>query len=234
MFRIATATLIAFVAVSLASTTPVGADVIQLDNGDTIHGRLIQVTEKQLKLHHEILGEVDIPRARVHAIVLGDPKTGKVVKPDGTEPEQETPKDVIDRLVNKDFDPKAVEKMQKGAKRQPTPEDVVEQLRREGVDPALKDRLHLMLPGFGAPEVQDYFNGSVQGLMNGSITIQNIRDDAIDARDQLHALMEDLGPDAAALKGYYGILDNFIKKTAPKEPREKQQSPSPNRQNGRR
>jgi hypothetical protein len=191
------------------------AEVIQLNSGETIHGKLLSVNDKTLKIRHEIFGDMEIPRDKVLAIVLGQLSDGKLVKPDGTDAEPETPKQVIDRLVNKEFGPKTVEQLEQGAKRQSTPQDAVDQLRREGVDPRLTDQLHLMLPGFGAPEVQDYFNGKVSGLMDGSVTLQDIRKDAINARDQLNEIMEDLGPDAAALQGYFSILDNFIKKTAP-------------------
>lgn len=128
---------------------------------------------------------------------------------------QETPKEIIDRLVNKEFGPQAVKRLERGAVRQPTPEDAVEQLRIEGVDPRLKSSLHLLLPGFGTPEVQTYFDSRVNGLMDGSMTIQDIRKDAIGARDQLKDIMDDLGADGAALQGYFSILDNFIQKTAP-------------------
>lgn len=199
----------------LVGSPTLRGEVIQLNSGETIHGELIEVNSKHLKIRHEIFGEIEVPRNKVLAIVLSDTKDGKVVKPDGSDAEPETPKQVIDRLTNKDFGPQALKRLERGAKRQATPQDAVDQLRREGVDPRLKDQLHMMLPGFGAPEVQGYFNGSVEGLMNGSITLQDIRKDAINARDQLHEIMEDLGPDAAALQGYFSILDNFIDKTAP-------------------
>ncbi len=218
-----------------ARTSP--ADVIELSNGDTIHARVLQITEQSLKIRHEIFGEVDIPRDRVRGIVLGKVKNSDAARP-GTptgkeqkEEKQETPKEIIDRLVNKDFGPQAVAKLAEGAPRQSTPEDVVEQLRVEGVDPKLRSSLHLMLPGFGTPEVQNYFNGRVEGLMDGSITIQDIRNDAIDARDQLKEIMDDLGADGSALQGYYSILDNFIQKTTPRKQTLKN---APKRQNNSR
>ncbi len=188
---------------------------------------LLEVTEKTLRIRHELFGEVDIPRSKVLAIVMGDPKSpeAKRVNPDGSEAEQETPKEIIDRLVNKDFGPNAIKELEKGKKRQPTPEDAVEQLKREGIPNDLQRSLHLMLPGFGAPEVQGYFNDRVDGLMSGSITIQDIRKDAIGARDQLREIMDDLGQDGAALQGYYSILDNFIEKTKPQTPQQKQSPP---------
>ena len=56
----------------------------------------------------------------------------------------------------------------------------------------------------------------VGGLMSGRISIDDIRDDAIDARDQIRDLEKDLGPQASrALEGYLSILDGFIQETAP-------------------
>ena len=56
----------------------------------------------------------------------------------------------------------------------------------------------------------------VGGLMLGRISIDDIRNDAIDARDQIRDLEKDLGPQASrALEGYLSILDGFIQETAP-------------------
>lgn len=216
MFRQTTLIIAIFVSTSLIGNSA-QAEIIELHNGDIIQADLLQVTEKTLRIRHEVFGEVDIPRAKVHAIVMGDRKSpnAKKIKPDGSDAKQETPKEIIDRLVNKDFGPKAVKELEKDAKRQQTPQDAVEQLRREGIDPDLQRSLHLMLPGFGTPEVQGYFNSRVDGLMKGTLDIGDIRNDAIDARDQLKEIMDDLGQDGAALQGYYSILDNFIQKTKP-------------------
>ena len=221
---------IAFASLILSiSFTPrtICADVIELQGGDIIHADVIKITTDVLTIRHKIFGEVDIPRDQIRGIVLGKTKPGARAIAGGdpnrgagakdSEQKQETPKEVIDRLVNKEFGPKAVEKLERGTIRQPTAEDAVEQLRIEGVDPKLRSSLHLMLPGFGTPEVQGYFDSRVNGLIDGSMTIQDIRKDAIGARDQLKEIMDDLGADGAALQGYFSILDNFIKKTAPPE-----------------
>lgn len=53
----------------------------------------------------------------------------------------------------------------------------------------------------------------------GKRIMDDIRNEAIDARDQLKELMDELGPGGEALRGYYGILDGFIEKTDPNAPR---------------
>jgi len=146
--------------------------------------------------------------------VLGDAKATKKQPAQGYQ-EGESVKDILNRLVPKNFGVKQVRELEKGQQPAPNPDDVVEQLRTEGVDPALVNELKLRLPGFTSPPVQKYFNDTVDGLISGKITLGDIRNDAVKARDQLNDLKKDLGPDGAVLDGYLSILDGFIKETAP-------------------
>lgn len=120
--------------------------------------------------------------------------------------------------MNPAVNPSAVEKLEEGRQQHSTPQGAVEQLRREGVDAKTMGQLHAMLPGFGSPEVQKHFHDRVTGLMSGSLSINDIRNEAIDVRDQLRELMDELGSGGEALGGYYGILDGFIQKTDPNKP----------------
>ena len=201
------------------------ADRLQLSNGDEINGELLEFSGDTIKFRHAILGEFSVPRKQVHAIELGEKRGGNRIMADGTEAGPETPEEVIDRLVNPEFDRAAVKKLGKGAKQHATPQDAVDQLRREGVDAKTMGQLHSLLPGFGSPEVQGVFRDRVEGLMSGSLSINDIRNEAIDVRGQLKELMDDLGPNGAALNGYYGILDGFIKKTDPNMPMQPQGIP---------
>jgi hypothetical protein len=51
--------------------------------------------------------------------------------------------------------------------------------------------------------------------MTGKLNIQDVRKDAITARDGLLDLQKDLGPEGAALNGYLSILNKFIRETEP-------------------
>lgn len=208
---------IAVVLLSLPLT--VRADRLQLSNGDEIEGELLEMSGDQVKFRHPILGTFTIPRQQVHAIELGEQRGGNRLLADGTTAPPETAEEVIDRLVNPDLNRAAVKEAEKGSQRHATPQDAVEQLRNEGVDAKRMSQLHSMVPGFGSPVVQQHFQDRVTGLMNGSLTINDIRNEAIDARDQLKELMDELGPGGEALRGYYGILDGFIEKTDPSAPR---------------
>jgi len=203
----------------------VQADVIELANGDTIRAKVVEITRETLTIHHEVMGTLKIPRARVRAMVFEDVqpqpvpksprKSASKPKAKSGETTQETPKQIIDRLVNKDFGPKSIKEMEKNQKHHQTPEEVIEELRQTGISKEIKTSLQMALPGFSTPEVQGYFNDRVGGLMDGTIDISTIRKDAINARTQLQDIMGDLGTDAAALQGYYSILDHFIEETDP-------------------
>ena len=81
------------------------------------------------------------------------------------------------------------------------------------------EKLKKQMPLLAAPEVQNYVNKLLGGLMSGSLSINDIRNEAIRARDETKAAIKDLGPEAEqALGGYLGILDRFIKETEPKSP----------------
>ncbi len=210
--------LILAVLISLANLSLVQADRLQLSNGDEIEGDLIEMSGNTIKFRHSVLGELTVPRDRVHAVELGKERGGKRIMSDGSEAPPETPEEVMERLINPNLNEGSLKEIGKNAKRHPSPEDAVEQLRREGVSGKTMSQLHGLLPGFGSPKVQDHFQDRVTGLMTGSLTINDIREEAIDVRDQLEELMEELGPSGEALRGYHGILDGFIQKTDPEKP----------------
>lgn len=219
---------VALFACSLFATS-LFADAIQLDNGDTVHGKVVSVTDKQVVLQSEVHGKLVLERKRVVAIVLGD----KTDADSGTAGKKgESVQGIVGRLVPKDFGAKQLRELEKGQQPAPNPDDVVEQLRTEGVDPALVNELKIRLPGFSSPPVQEYFNDTVQGLMSGKISLGDIRQDAVKARDQLSDLKKDLGPDGAVLDGYLSILNGFINETEPPKTDKPRVVVTPNEQKG--
>lgn len=208
--------LTASVLFGLVVGTAAWADTLELSNGDVLQGRIVSLDEKRITFQSDILGTLQLDRARVTAVRFGDaagtpaaqPKAGPGGRPANS---VETPADVVRRLANKDFGRGAVKQLEKQAPAK-RPIDPVEQLRQEGLPPGLVPELTARLPGFSSPKVQDYFGSRVQGLIQGTITLEDIRRDAKSARDQLQELRKDLGPDGAALDGYLDILNDFLDK----------------------
>jgi len=195
------------------------ADTLRLANGDTINGKVIAVDDKNVTLESETFGRITLPRSKVVGLVFGDAPaaTGEQAEaaPAGVKIDKnDKPEDIIRKLIPKGFDRKAIERMAAGAKKAANPEDVIRQLREAGgVDPAIRRQLSLQIPGFTSPAVQSYFDKKVNGLMSGDLSLGDIRNDAVDVRDQLEQLKKDLGPSGEALNGYLDILNGFIRET---------------------
>ena len=173
----------------LAFALPVAADSVQLSNGDTLHGRVVSLNDKQLHLQSDTLGQLDVPRAKVVAITFGEKKSAPTVnlRKDGT--------------INN------------------TPEAILKQLKTSGVQAKDVSDIQKMFPLLATPEASSYFNDTVKGLLGGSLNVGDIRKDAIRARDELKKAVKGLGPDVeGGVAPYLMILDKFIRETEPPAP----------------
>ena len=91
--------------------------------------------------------------------------------------------------------------------------DVIRRLQSEGVDPEVMRELQRSFPVLGLPGVRSYVDQTLSGLSTGKIEVEDLRNQAIKARQGLSDIKSDLGPSGAALDGYLGILDRFIRET---------------------
>ncbi|MDX1945601.1 MAG: hypothetical protein SFU86_09335 [Pirellulaceae bacterium] len=202
---------ISSVAISLLSWNAGRADEVQLVNGDILtDATVVGLDEKHLKLKSNLLGDLTIERAKVRQIVLGK-------KPLTPAPTQNLPAVAPAAPAVKPLSLDELLKQIEGGK-ELTPTEALKQLEAAGGDPAQLAELKKNMALFAAPEVQAYFRQQVGGLLSGKLTVNDIRNEAIRARDETKAALKDLGPDVeAALSPYLGILENFINETAPKE-----------------
>lgn len=181
---------------------PVMADTIEMTNGDVLNGQVISLDGQQLVLKSELLGELKLARENVSAIHLGD----KPVLTRNAAVAQEAPP------ANK---PALDPEVQKVLGAVPSTDDVLKQLQGGGVNPQMIGELQTKFPLLNTPEAGEYFNDTLGGLMSGKLSIQDVRKDAVLARDGLLDLQKDLGPEGAALNGYLSILNKFIRETEP-------------------
>lgn len=212
-------TVVALLAATTMLTGLAQADTLYLNNGDTVSGLVASVDAKMVKLNSENFGEITVPREKIRSIYFGDAKpvpavvvtTPPEANTGSTKPGQLDPGYNIPQL------PALVDEQKRyGGDSGGSVDDAVKQLQGGAVDPKMIKELTSKLPGFASPEVQEYFNNTLGGLASGKLDVQSVRKDAIYARDQILDLKKDLGPDAAALDGYLGILENFIDKSAPR------------------
>ena len=185
------------------------AETVELANGEILRGTVISLDAKTLKFQSESLGEVSIAREKVSMILLGSDRVLPPKAAPGFVPSAAAEAPSLEGLFKQ---------LQKAGSEAPdgkaiNADDLLKQLQN-GKSPEL-DELKKN-PLFAAPEVQDYFRKQVGGLLDGSITVNDVRQEAIRARDETKAAVKELGPDAEkALAPYLGILERFIRESEP-------------------
>ena len=188
------------VVVLLIAALPVAADSVRLANGDLLNGRVLSLDDTQLRLESDTLGQINIPRAKVVSITLGD----SVPAVTGTAPKAGSLPPAIG------------------------PEGVLKQLQVTGVNPKDLGEIQKMFPLLATPEASTYFNNTLKGLLGGGMSVGDIRKDAIRARDELKKATKGLGPDVeAAMAPYLTILEKFINETQPSPPSAKPRKAEP-------
>lgn len=211
------------------------ADTIELVNGDVINGEVVSLNDKEVKVKSDVLGELSINREKVIGISFGDAKSRRArVAPAAPARNIKTPASnstadaVLKELRSKGIDPAKLNETFsklgisvpsiKSPDRSAGNEDVIKQLRTKGIDKRTVDELKVKIPLLNLPGVKGYFNDTLGGLVSGKLDVQDIRKDAVKARDQLMDIKKDLGPSGAALDGYLRILNGFIEETEPEKP----------------
>jgi hypothetical protein len=210
------------------------ADTVRLVNGDTMHGKVLSMDQKELKLQSGMFGTLAIARDHVKMIAFGDAPL------DAQAGDQEKrPSDAgaaaapgnpfVDHLKSKGIDPKvftlpgtpnqgqpAADAANGASSADNASQDAVGQSPSQKLDPGMMKQLQQAFPQLATPGVQKYVNETAAGLMSGRINIQDLRKQAVDVRAQLQDVVKDLGPEAnAVLMPYTEILDQFIRESDP-------------------
>lgn len=197
-----------FVAAALVTTAPgpAWADSVELTNGDVINGRVLTLDAKQLKLKSEVHGDLTITRDKIATITLGNRKPVK-----RSEEKADAGKErAADGGAGR---PAALRLDQAGSLA-----DVIKQLEAQGINPRDKEELQKAMPLLKNPEAQAYFDKTLEGLIKGETSIDDLRKQAIRARDDIKKSTKGLGPEVEqALSGYLNVLERFIEESAPPE-----------------
>ncbi len=160
------------------------ADQVEMQNGDRYTGRVLSLDDKSLVLQNDFLGKLTLPRDKVAVVQLG------LARP--TIPPALTSTNAAARsrgaLQTNSF-----------ASDLASHSNLISQVQKQFLTGA-------------EPAAQQKFNDLVSGLLNGTITVEDVQREARTAADQVRALKKELGPDAGlALDGYLAILDQFLK-----------------------
>jgi len=172
-----------------------GADQVEMQNGDRYLGKVLSLTTNQLVIQSDVLGKLTLPRDKVALITLGaTAKTNGLRAASSTSAQVSTPPE---------------------APTNPNP-DLSAALRRLGSNTNMAQQVREQLLAGAGPDANKKFDELLSGLASGKLNLDGIRSEAKSAASQWRALKKELGPDASGpLDAYLEILDNFLKEAAP-------------------
>jgi len=163
------------------------ADEVNMQNGDRYFGHVVSVSADTVVLNSDVLGKINVPRKNVASLAFGT-NTVAPVSVTTNLPKVAAPTGTVN--TNLDFST-ALQNPGLGA-------NSIRQIREQ------------MLAG--SPEAAGKFDAMVNGLLTGSMSMDDLRREAKSSADQLRALKRDLGPEAAdSLDSYLEVLDGFLK-----------------------
>jgi len=176
----------------------VRADEVVMQNGDHYYGRVMSVTTNSLLLQSEMLGIVNLPRAKVRLVTFG------VNAP--TNSARSAPLTTTSSRLSVPVNTNKTS-------------DVSAALRSLKADTNLVRQIQADYLSGATLEANQKFNQTLNGLASGKLTINDLRAEAKSAADQLRAFKRELGEDAGGeLDSYLEILDRFLRETESSAP----------------
>lgn len=182
--------LLAAVHFFVAAAVRLGADQVQMQNGDRYFGKVLSMTPATVVLQSEVLGLLSLPRTNLASISFGT-NALSLGSPTNL---QFNLSPLPNRNPNRDFSA-AVQELRANTNK-------VQQVREQ------------MLVGTG-PDANKKFDEMVAGVRSGKLQLDHIRVEADSAAKQIAELKRSLGPDAGGLlDAYLEILNGFLEETA--------------------
>jgi hypothetical protein len=179
------------------------ADQLEMVNGDRYLGKVLSLNTNTVFWQSDVLGTVNLPRNKVLSINLGSGPATNAARLAGSS--LASGLDASRGKAHPSINPPI---------RQSTPQSP--DLRQLGADTNLIQQIQAQFLSGAGPEANAKFNELLGGLTSGKLGMNDLRAEAKSAADQLRAAKKDLGDDAGwALDAYLGVLDHFLRETAP-------------------
>jgi hypothetical protein len=190
---------------SLVITPMLRADEVEMQNGDHYSGKVLSVSTNTIELESDVLGKIHVPRDKVARLTFGDSAVASNGATSGVRVSASTNSptaDALTALTN-------ASAIHKNGSNTVSIQEIREQMLA------------------GSPEAAGKYDEMVNGLLDGSLGIDDIRRKAKSSEDEILELKRDLGPEAGdALDGYLQVLDQFLKESA-NEPTNAAPAPEP-------
>ena len=173
------------------------ADEVDMQNGDRYIGTVLSVSGDAVVLKSEELGRITVPRKNVTAMAFG---TNAVA------PKAASDTAAVSAPTNLPAAPSTSELTGTNA-------DFSAAYHNLAADTNIVAQIRQQMLA-GNPAATGKFDEMVNGLLDGSLNMNDLRREAQSDEDQLRALKHDLGPDAGdSIDGYLDVLDDFIKES---------------------
>jgi len=168
------------------------ADQVNMQNGECYIGKVVTLSNETVIVQSDVLGTLKVPRSKIANITFG---TNAVPAPVQT-PVVASAQPTRPSSTNSSTDLTAA----------------IQQLR---ADPNAMHQIEQQFLAGADPQAKEMFNQMMGGLMNGTLNLGDIRNQAKSAADQLRSAKKELGDDAGfAVDGYLAVLDSFLRETA--------------------
>ena len=194
------------------------ADSLEMTNGDHYEGTVLGMNQSNILFQSDVLGRVTLSRAKVGRITLHEVAAPKPAAPSvvtavaPTAPSASAPA-MGQSLILYGTNRAAVSVPAGQA------DVIVQQMRQQGIDPKIASQVQEQILGQGSPEATAKYNELMGGFLSGSLSIQDIRAQALDSIKEIQDLKKDAGDDTGGmLDGYLAILENFVQETATNSP----------------
>jgi hypothetical protein len=171
---------------------PLRADQIEMQNGDRYVGTVLSLNTNSLLLHSEVLGNLTLPRAQITTITLRPPAPA-------TRPATAAP-----ISARNSAQPAATARTNAPSEELPTG------FRLLAANTNWVDKVTGPFLDSAGPEAKAKFNELFGGLMSGSISMQELRNQARSAVAQVKSLKKETGDDTGMLDTYVTILEKFL------------------------
>jgi hypothetical protein len=169
------------------------ADRVEMQNGDLYTGKVLELNSNSVVLQNDVLGKVSVPRGRIAAISFGnDPGTNTIPLSGATNnPARSWPKPA-----------------------RPLPAPGTPDLRQINTNSTLVQEIEDQFLKEASPEAKAKFHEMLGGLSDGKLDINDVRNQARQAVDQIRSIQKDAGGEAGGmLDAYAAILERFLKET---------------------
>lgn len=172
------------------------ADQLQMANGDHYAGKILSLNSNSIVFESDVLGRVTLPREKVESMSFGGSATAPATTNAPVAPRVVA---ATNRFVHSSTNISA-------ALRNGTNSATIEQIRQQ------------MLTGT-TPEANQKYDELLSGLMNGKLSVNDIRAQAKTSIDQLNKMKKEMGPQAdPMIDAYLEILKNFVNEEEPPTP----------------